>query len=371
MRVAQALLACTAVVMLVACGVSRAPLPPSLHLPRPVQDLEVSRKGDKVTLTWTVPQHSTDDELLRRHLGVTRVCRQIAGKVTACSQPIAELTPDQLPQPQSTDDGKTLPAKATFTESLSNELQQQNADGVATYAVEVLNTNGRSAGLSKVVEIPLAPIPEPPSQVVTQMWPESVLLRIDLFAIPTDGGPINLGEGPEAGKNVSNFRISRSLKGTNSFTALGFPFGKNRELIFEDRSFEWETTYEYKVTPVTWTAKGVELEGEDSAAVEVFTHDSFAPGTPTGLQAVSSGTSPEKFIDLTWAPNTESDLAGYNVYRRQNEGSPVKINSEVITTPSFRDDNVVPGTTYFYAVTAVDMRRNESSLSAEASEVVP
>jgi hypothetical protein len=371
MRFAQALLACTAVAMLVACGVSRSPLPPSLHLPRPVHDLEVSRKGDKVSLTWTVPQQSTDQEPLRRHLGKSRVCRAIGAKVTSCSQPIAELAPSDLPAAQTDQSGRKLPVKANFSETLPKELQQQNLLGVATYAVEILNTEARSAGLSNVVEIPLAPIPDPPQEFQAQIWPESVVLRFDLFAIPTQGAQIALGNGPEAGKNVSNFRVSRSVKGAKNFSVLGFTFAANRELLFEDRSFEWETSYEYKVTPVTWTPKGVELEGEDSKPLEVFTHDVFPPAVPSGLQAVSSGPVAEKFIDLTWAPNTESDLAGYNVYRRTETGSPVKINSELVTTPSFRDNNVASGGTYVYAISAVDLRRNESSPSAEASEVVP
>ncbi len=29
------------------------------------------------------------------------------------------------------------------------------------------------------------------------------------------------------------------------------------------------------------------------------------------------------FVDLTWAPNMESDLAGYNVFRTVDGGEPV------------------------------------------------
>jgi len=51
--------------------------------------------------------------------------------------------------------------------------------------------------------------------------------------------------------------------------------------------------------------------------------------------------------------------------------APVKINSELIKTPSLRDTDVKPGTNYFYAVSAVDLRANESERSKEASESVP
>jgi hypothetical protein len=79
------------------------------------------------------------------------------------------------------------------------------------------------------------------------------------------------------------------------------------------------------------------------------------------LQAVyTSG--PPKTIDLTWAPNTDADLAGYNVYR-----GGVKANTELVKTPTYRDPVTAPGD-YTYSVTAVDLRGNESAKSAEARE---
>ncbi len=77
------------------------------------------------------------------------------------------------------------------------------------------------------------------------------------------------------------------------------------------------------------------------------------------------------FIDLTWAPNIESDLAGYNVFRHEEGAQPVKINSEVVKSPAFRDDKVIPGHRYFYSVSAVDLRGNESGRSTETTERVP
>jgi hypothetical protein len=43
----------------------------------------------------------------------------------------------------------------------------------------------------------------------------------------------------------------------------------------------------------------------------------------------------------------------------------------LVNTPAFRDSNVVPGHSYFYSISAVDVRGNESSRSEEASETVP
>jgi fibronectin type 3 domain-containing protein len=77
------------------------------------------------------------------------------------------------------------------------------------------------------------------------------------------------------------------------------------------------------------------------------------------------------FIDLVWAPVTDADLAGYNVYRHEEGGPAARINAELLKTPAFRDSNVSSGKKYFYSVSAVDLRANESARSEEASERVP
>jgi fibronectin type 3 domain-containing protein len=84
-----------------------------------------------------------------------------------------------------------------------------------------------------------------------------------------------------------------------------------------------------------------------------------------------SAAAPNSFIDITWTANTEPDLAGYNVYRRRQNEQPVKINSDLVKTPRFADPGVQPGIKYFYSVTAVDLRGNESGKSEETSETVP
>ena len=141
-----------------------------------------------------------------------------------------------------------------------------------------------------------------------------------------------------------------------------------------DTGFEWEKTYDYRVTVVTVVdrADGPEqVEGDDSSSVRVVAHDVFPPATPTGLQAVFSGPGQKPFIDLIWAGNSERDLAGYNVYRREAGSQPIKINTELVKTPAFRDSNVIPGHEYFYSISAVDAPGNESPRSEEAGETVP
>jgi fibronectin type 3 domain-containing protein len=93
------------------------------------------------------------------------------------------------------------------------------------------------------------------------------------------------------------------------------------------------------------------------------------------LQAAYSGEGQKPFIDLIWAPVTNADLAGYNVFRSESTGAEittrVKLNSELVKSPSYRDSAVASGKTYTYSVSAVDVRGNESQRSEEASEPVP
>ncbi len=181
---------------------------------------------------------------------------------------------------------------------------------------------------------------------------------------------------PEAPGLHHTYRVYRRLEGGNSDTAVGeVPMEASSVTQIVDHSFEWEETYSYRATVVTVIHEEgkpeIQFEGDDTPPVKVFAHDVFPPAVPSGLQAVFSGVGQQTFIDLIWAPDTDADLAGYNVFRHEPGAQPVKINSELVRTPAFRDRDVAPGRTYVYSVSAVDVRGNESARSQEASEAVP
>src|SRR2546423_10030222 len=147
------LLAVGAMICASGCASIGPPLPPSLELPHPPSDLKATRKGDKVTLTWTVPAQTTDRQSVR-YLGKTQICRSVDAALVSCEVPVGEVAPPA-------DFGsKERPPKtkleATFSERLPRELQHRAVSATATYAVEVLNRAGRGAGLSNQVHVPLA-----------------------------------------------------------------------------------------------------------------------------------------------------------------------------------------------------------------------
>ncbi len=89
--------------------------------------------------------------------------------------------------------------------------------------------------------------------------------------------------------------------------------------------------------------------------------DLLRPAAPTDLAAMGSQSS----ISLTWARNTASDLAGYNIYRSLTlAGTYAKINTVPTDRSSYyRDEGLAPLTRYYYKVAAVDSSGNESVLS--------
>jgi hypothetical protein len=172
------------------------------------------------------------------------------------------------------------------------------------------------------------------------------------------------------------YRVYRRLDGSSEQSlASEIPAEPGMSLTPTDSNIEWERTYEYHAEAVTVIDQpgrpSLQIEGDDSAEIKVFADDVFPPAVPSGLQAVFSGPGQKPFIDLIWAPVSDVDLAGYNVYRHEEGAVPVKVNAELVKTPAYRDADVASGKRYVYSVAAVDLRGNESARSSEANESVP
>jgi hypothetical protein len=352
--------ACAALLLaMVGCASPGAPLPPSLHLPKLVDDLTATRKGAQVTLSWTPPTRTSDGENIQR-TGSTLICRNTSGApMSTCGSPVATLTDAQV---EHWTKGTPVP-RYDYTDTLPESAISGDPTGFATYAIEDQNDRGRSAGLSKQVKVPIAPTLPAPNDVQAKVVPDGVQLSWT---------PSSQAEQNQALSFL--YRIFRKSPNKPEVIVGEVPAEENQP-TFLDRNVDWQQTYSYRIAPITrvQTKSGepVEIEGDDSLAIPVEARDTFAPATPTGLQAVFSGVGQKPFIDLTWAPNLEPDIAGYNVFRHVAGTKPVKINTDLVPTPSFRDENVQPGHEYFYSVEAVDHRGNLSGRSEETNEKVP
>jgi hypothetical protein len=349
--------------MFTACATIGPPQPPSLELPKPPLDLRATRKGDWVNLTWTAPTLTTDRQKARS-IGPTRICRGLEPHLMQCGTPIGEAAAQ--PTSVTTPDSQQKKVIRTYADSLPATLQSDNPSAFVTYAVESLNAAGRSAGLSNQVRISLARTLPPPHDFSARVTGQGVVLTWTSDLPPADS--------TQPAHYV--YRVYRRAEGGKEQTLAGqLRAGREHSLTITDSSIEWETTYEYRAEIVTVIPQDnkpeIQVEGDDTPEVKVLAHDVFPPSIPSGLQAVSSGPGQKTFVDLVWAPVTDVDLDGYNVYRREEGSAFVKVNPEPLKTPAYRDLSVPSGKSYLYSVSSVDVRGNESARSEEASESVP
>jgi hypothetical protein len=316
-----------------------------------VSDLHAFRKGNAVRLTWSSPTQTTEHGNLRKR-GIVDICRAISSELKTCGTPAGQVPFQPLPR-----DATAEQRAQTYTDQLP-AVSPANSTSLITYAVSVLNSYGRTAGFSNQVQVPAAPTLPAPANFHARLNADGVQLSWDPVAAPET--PVlrfvyRIYRREHAGKDVVAGELSVASEQSPGLT---------------DRSFEWEKTYDYRLTIVTVVTpgKGAEqqIEGDDTASVQVVAHDVYPPATPTGLQAVFSGPGQKPFIDLIWSPNSEPDLAGYNIYRREDESEWRKLNSDLVKLPAFRDSDLLPGHMYSYSVSAVDLRGNESDKSQSA-----
>jgi len=92
--------------------------------------------------------------------------------------------------------------------------------------------------------------------------------------------------------------------------------------------------------------------------------DTIPPAAPAGL----GGTPGDGKVSLSWLANSESDLAGYKVFRSTDQGATWEAGTNVAgrSVTSYIVSGLTNGVTYRFALTAYDISGNESEKSAGA-----
>ncbi len=354
-------------VALSGCGTPGAPLPPSLKLPNLVTDLAAMRTGNQVSLTWTMPKKTTDKVPIKGNVPV-RICRREGSGDCLTVPGELALAPD---------------AHGTFTETLPAALAEGAARPVS-YFVELKNSRGRSAGLSNGAVILAGEAPAAVSGLAAEVRKSGVLLRWTPDPAQAEATVIRLhrrlltakaktGPTPNAGAQPGMLAPLPEPVEQNLLVEDAAHSGRTL-----DKSIHFGETYEYRAQRVARVQVGketLELAGPLSEPIRVEAFDVFPPAVPTSLAAVATAadaTTPQPSIDLSWQPVTDTDLAGYAVYRREGDGTWQRISpQQPVVGPGFHDEKVQPGHTYRYAVTSIDQQGHESERSGETEETVP
>lgn len=349
---------------LLGCGMPGAPQPPSLELPEKVSDLTATRTGDQVTLTWTMPKRDTSDESLKGDVTAIICRREGAGSCVEIAT--VAFAPG--------DSGR-------FAEMLPPILAHGDPRPLS-YFVDLPNRRGRSAGTSNEATVLAGRAPDEVNGFMAEVRKDGVALR-------WTPGP--------AEPYPTLVRLERSLvstpaaKPTQGLLAapaeptkqnLIVPSGGTRGAAL-DKDIQFGETYEYRaqrITRLTVSGKDLDLDGPLSAPVRIDVKDVFPPAVPIGLAAVAirgENGSPAA-IDLSWQPVSDSDLAGYIVYRRvaatetQSAGEWLRVSpGQPVVGPGFHDATVEAGRSYEYAISSIGLNGRESEKSAIAQEMVP
>ena len=105
--------------------------------------------------------------------------------------------------------------------------------------------------------------------------------------------------------------------------------------------------------------------GSASAKLSFQSNASDAQATEA---VAGTGTAPQ--VSLGWSAST-SAVRGYNVYRGTAPGQYSRLNATLDPNTTFTDTTVAPGTTYYYAATAVNSSGQESTYSSPVEIAVP
>lgn len=313
--------------MLAGCGYVGPPQPPALYVPDPIKDLGAEVSGDKIIVHFTTPL------LTGERLPVTKL-RAIDLRIGPGEQPFSR---DQW---AATAKQYEVPAE----ELGPRDFEVPASDWAGQLVVVGVRTTGESGRVSEwsnpfllSVAPPLAKpkleAPRATARGVALTWsgdaPKYRVLRASLL----DVGP---GD-PEPKLETA---------------------GETNTHEYVDADADFGMRYRYVVVGLS----GESQQSLPSDPVEIQPVDTFAPAIPTGLATVAGVAS----IDLSWAQNTEDDLAGYNVFRAIDDG-PFALYAEKVSVPAFTDSKVEAGKRYRYRVTAIDKAGNESERSTETS----
>jgi|GEM_PF-4073728 len=110
----------------------------------------------------------------------------------------------------------------------------------------------------------------------------------------------------------------------------------------------------YYIRGVAEDAAGNQSDTSETAPFVEYYIDHTAPAVPANFSVESTA----GYLTLKWDRNPEIDLAGYNIYRAEEEAGPYTVLAEKHTYLSYLDREVQQGITYYYKVAAIDTAGN-------------
>jgi hypothetical protein len=300
------------------CGYVGDPLPPLANIPARIVDVAAVQRGARLIVHFTAPTETAEHMPIKPpvHLDL-----RVGPSVTPLNNVDDWAAPArQIPEVQPKN------GLATYDIPAGDWIGKP-----VTIAAFATGGNRKNGPWSNFVNLTVVPPPPVPANILPVAVANGVRLT-------WDGGP-------------GQYRVLRRAGDAKEFTLAATVDAPE----WVDTAAETGKKVEYlvqRVAPPT-------AESELPDPVAITPADTFPPAAPSGLRAVGGANT----IELTWERNTESDLAGYRVYRAVGEGAFEKV-GDTSVLPAFSDKAVEAGKTYRYQIAAFDQAGNESGRSA-------
>jgi hypothetical protein len=317
-----------------------------------------------VRLTFTMPSTTTS----RERLTGTPAIEILRGA----------LRPNDSPDEKSFRTVQTIPGALVGEYRTGDKIQILNRisiddlraypGGALAYRVRTRASRKRASADSNTAIVRIRSVAERIAPVNVAVTESAIELSWSPPTGTTTGAPI---------PSISEYRVYRGeIDPASGTVASDLSQGKWKSPLallastpsttYRDTTFDFGKTYLYAVRTVI-PADGSTVESADSVPAVITPRDIFPPAVPQGLVAaviVGSPTNgPE--VDLSWSINVETDLAGYRVYRSEQQDTPGQlVTPDLLLSPAYRDTSVQFGHHYWYSVTAIDRSGNESAPSA-------
>ena len=353
-------------ILAVGCGAPGEPSPPVPPIASAVTDLAAHQVGDGAELTFTLPARTVSGERLKSlpAVEILRGTTKPDGSPDAKSFRVVDTIPGALVE------NYLSKSMFEFVNSIPPEETKAHPGASVAYRVRTRVSQKRASADSNTVIVRIFSVPERISSVeahaaesaIELNWPAPTHTSTGDSLSGVSGYRLYRGElDPAMATSVAD-QDSSKLKWLSKPTLLASPDANS----YRDTAFEFGKRYAYIVRSAI-LVENKPIESGDSVPAVITPVDIFPPTPPQGLiAAVLPGpTAGSVLVDLSWSISPETDVAGYHVYRSEQQDTRGQLLSpELLPTPAVRDNSVQPGHRYWYSVTAVDRAGNESAPSA-------
>jgi hypothetical protein len=362
-----------------ACGKKGGILPPLTLVPKKAEALKAIQRGGSIVLDWTNPESYVDGRPLQ---GISEIeiwleekpdkpaapaVPPAGGDISERGRRVALLKGEENVKPPAAKAPANPPAKTPAVKPAARKpfpphmthiykLDPKGwSDRTFMFAVRVREMKrNRPSDFTDNVSLKAQALSGPPPIVRTEVFQDRIDIRWDLPAANFDGS---------APPRLVGFNIYK-------IDAGGGQVRLNTALVadksFADRDFQFDRPYRYLVR-ATISAAEPFVESDDSPVVEIVPKDVFPPSVPGGLSALAG----PDFITIIWDAGPEKDIAGYHVRRRaEGQSEFVRLTTAPILETTYTDKSVEKGKKVEYAISAVDIYKNESARSASVTETI-